>query len=1061
MNNLNSINNGGVPYYFPADIAKEGGQYVRISNFFKTRVGDNGKVLPFKWYDQGRVMNVHGFIPFIKGLIGKFSTDDNDEVIMAPDASYREWQGSTANAHDGGFIDYILEDQMFPQEGIFKGHFGLKDGNGNVLTSVNIIFEVLGNDLRVGETVKYYVAELENLKNQYKIEKDKAVNDILAEGNDAVKKFNEDYNVKTQAAQDALVKATKDLSSYAATVETMDAQIKAKALATKPDLDQAKSDITKIVEDKTANLTKVAKANFNTVASLDQLKKDHATGAEGYWITLDTKHLYIWSSSDWTDLGPAGIGDGTVPGKSIKDGSIFDSQVGTINLNKIQDSYADIGRVSGWGAFDAFSVDKTNTAVTLNNRNGNRGLLFPIDISNISNQTLYIDFLYYTVDDNQMDNNVNVYLARTDNSVIDDCIWTGPKGRKNVHIALTSAFLQKYSLGQQFKVLVACHGGSGTLDVSDFKVTNALSNRSLPDRIHRLDQLIEWNGLDYLNPVPYIDTTADLFVHNQDEIVLKTANNMINKVIELKGEINPNTINYVRLTYSAINNDEDQAITAYLTNGEQLSSVNQYVLGTVKANSGTNTIIYKLTPAIMDKLKMIDKCSIFIGGRLNILRIGEASITILRGGKSAVKVLNGLADNTQSDITFGSPIGHLYENQALKIDGLKLVTPGESYKHNNGRLKHISLYAKNSGSTSMYVGKLDQHNLLVDSTKYTINYFTGFNELDFTEQNIPVKNGDYVFLDCSSLGVYQPDSVHPLSSTTRLQDGNHVLSGQYSGNVFYTTNALAPFQYVVAPANSKQLADSLSTDISTNAQKVDNLRNKIKEIAVLTSPSGKKFRISVDDSGTLSAVSTIPTNIQICGNSLTCYYKDGFPALGASDQNHDWYHYVTDYIKSANSSAVIGPRRNIAPWEQNTNRDEQFNQLIKPNLSADTDLVILQLGDNVNSDALHSGFATDVMNLFKDIKAIAPKAKIYFVGMWFCGWQDMIDSAQAACRKYDGTFVDIQDLANDPSNKAYIGEVVTLPDGTTKTLTNEGEANHPGNAGYKKIADRIINSFDF
>lgn len=180
MNNFNSINNGGVPYYFPADIAKEGDQCVRISNFFKTRVGDNGKVLPFKWYDQGRVMNVHGFIPFIKGLIGKFSTDDNDEVIMAPEASYREWQGSTANAHDGGFMDYILENQMFSQEGIFKGHFGLKDGNGNILTSVNIMFEVLGNDLRVGETVKYYVSELENLKNKYKVGGEQVVKDFNA-----------------------------------------------------------------------------------------------------------------------------------------------------------------------------------------------------------------------------------------------------------------------------------------------------------------------------------------------------------------------------------------------------------------------------------------------------------------------------------------------------------------------------------------------------------------------------------------------------------------------------------------------------------------------------------------------------------------------------------------------------------------------------------------------------------------------------------------------------------------------------------------------------------------
>ena len=1058
---VNIVNNGK-PYFFRFDIAKEGGMSARITDYLKTRVNDNGKKVPVKWFDQGQVMNVHGLSPFIQGGVGHWTPDDNNDLLPGPDVVYRDWQGTPADVTDDGMVYYTLEDQFFCKQGQFKGIFGLRDSNGNVFSSVNIIFEIQGNDFRIHQTTEYYSSELEKMKAKFVNDTGQAVKDFNQQGSNAIQKLNADYNAKIQEAQNALTKATSDLNSFGAAVKTMDAQIKGQALATKPDLEQAKSDITKIVEDKTANLEKVAKANFSTVASLDQLKKDHATGADGYWITLDTKHLYIWSGNDWTDLGSAGIGDGTVPGKSIKDGSIFDSQVGTINLNKIQDSYADIGSVSGWGIFDAFSVDKANTAVTLNNGTNNRGLLFPVDISNIPNQTVYIDFLYYTVDDDKMDNNVNVYLARTDNSVINDYIvWSGTKGRKNVHIALTPDVLQKYSVGKQFKVLVACHGGSGTLDVSDFKATNALANRSLPDRIHRMDQLIEWNGLDYLNPVPYIDTTADLFVHNQDEIVLKTANNMTSKVIELRGEVNPNTTNYIRLTYSAINNDEDQYITAYLTNGEKLSSANQYVLGTVKANSGTNTIVYRLTPAVMQQLKITDKCSIFVGGKLNILRIGEASITILRGGESAVNVLNGLADDTQSDVTFGSPIGHLNENQALKIDGLKLVTSGESYKHNNGRLKHISLYAKNSGSTSMYVGKLDQHNLLVDSTKYTINYSEGFNELDFTEQNIAVENGDYVFIDCSTLGVYQPDAVHPLSSTTRLQDGNHVLSGQYSGNVFYTTNALAPFQYVVAPANSNQLADSLSKNISDNSKKVDEVKRQVKQVAVLSSPSGKKFRISVDDNGTLSAISTIPTNVQIFGNSLTCYYKDGFPALGASDQNHDWYHYVTDYIKSINSSAVIGPRRNVAQWEQGTDRDKQFDQLIKPNLTADADLVILQLGENVNTEALHESFATDVMNLFKNIKAVSPKAKIYFVGMWFCGWQDMIDSAQAACRKYDGTFVDIQDLANDPRNKAYIGEVVTLPDGTTKTLSSEGEANHPGDTGYKKIANRIIDSFDF
>ena len=295
MNNLNSINNNGVPYYFPADIAKEGGQYVRISNFFKTRVGDNGKVLPFKWYDQGRVMNVHGFIPFIKGSIGKFSTDDNDEVIMAPDASYREWQGSTANAHDGGFMDYILEDQMFPQEGIFKGHFGLKDGNGNVLTSVNIIFEVLGNDLRVGETVNYYVGELENLKNQYKIQGEQAVADFNA-------KIESGTETDRQAldALRASIQANRDgQASIAEQQAAITRQIKDQDIVTKTDYD---NNIKTINESINARLSQMKTAPVG-VADAQTLRNTYPNGADGIFLTLDTKHIWIWLNGQWTDGG--------------------------------------------------------------------------------------------------------------------------------------------------------------------------------------------------------------------------------------------------------------------------------------------------------------------------------------------------------------------------------------------------------------------------------------------------------------------------------------------------------------------------------------------------------------------------------------------------------------------------------------------------------------------------------------------------------------------------------------------------------------------------------------
>ena len=355
MSNFNSINNSGVPYYFPADTAKEGNQYVRISNFFKTRVGDNGKVLPFKWYDQGRVMNVHGFIPFIKGLIGKFSTDDNDEVIMAPDASYREWQGSTANAHDGGFIDYVLEDQMFPQEGIFKGHFGLKDGNGNVLTSVNIIFEVLGNDLRVGETVKYYVGELEDLKNQYRIKAEQAVKDINQRNIDET----QNTRAALQAAQ-AQIQANRDeqanISTHLAGIQQ---QIATHDIVTIPQFNQLSNQLTQQVSE-------MRQSGLQFFNSENDLKNTYPTGANKLCVTLDTSHQWVYDyvNNAWNDAGTFNFG--TIDPKLKK--SIYLSNPSNLILN------SDFNSMDLWNAARDGGVEP-NCYINANTKNNSNSLV--------------------------------------------------------------------------------------------------------------------------------------------------------------------------------------------------------------------------------------------------------------------------------------------------------------------------------------------------------------------------------------------------------------------------------------------------------------------------------------------------------------------------------------------------------------------------------------------------------------------------------------------------------------------------------------------------------------
>ena len=318
MDNIPTINNGGQPYYFPADIAKEGEDYARLSNFFKTRVGDNGKILTLKWYDQGRVMNVHGFVPFIQGMIGKhYEEPDTKEIVMAPDALYREWQGSTDNGHDGGFMDYVLEDQMFPQEGIFKGHFGLKDTNGNVLTSVNIVFEVLGNDLRVGETSKYYSAELDRLAREYAVKTDQMVadahnqvetitgtaqqqvdnfvTDIRNNINNSVRPIEDrvdalNTEIKANRAEEGNLKQQLDYNQ-----QLIDNQNVVTRNEHQKDIDTLNGAINKrLAEFKTAPIG---------VSDSKTLKSKYPNGADGIFVTADTGHKWIYLDGQWKDCG--------------------------------------------------------------------------------------------------------------------------------------------------------------------------------------------------------------------------------------------------------------------------------------------------------------------------------------------------------------------------------------------------------------------------------------------------------------------------------------------------------------------------------------------------------------------------------------------------------------------------------------------------------------------------------------------------------------------------------------------------------------------------------------
>lgn len=330
---MTSVNHGE-PYFLKADISKAGQSSASINDYIKMRVADNGKILPVQWYDQGRVMNVNGMIPFMEGAVGQWHTDDDDNIVMAPDADYRDWQGSAANTRDGGWADYILTDQMFTQKGIFYGKIGLMDGNGRRLTSIDIWFRVLGDDGMFGLTQKYYSDRVEKLIRQIEDKTDQ----VIKEARDA-------YNKQTQASHDASVATQAALDKTKATADQLaiaigqqQDYINARNIVTIKDFDALSDKVTKYVTDNFVQPT--------AYDSLDALKATYPSGAKGIFVTIDTGHFYIFENNTWKDCGifqSAGIADKSISIEKLTDtlqGSYY-ADVSELKIDHVNTGYMD------------------------------------------------------------------------------------------------------------------------------------------------------------------------------------------------------------------------------------------------------------------------------------------------------------------------------------------------------------------------------------------------------------------------------------------------------------------------------------------------------------------------------------------------------------------------------------------------------------------------------------------------------------------------------------------------------------------------------------------------
>lgn len=249
----------------------------------------------------------------------------------------------------------------------------------------------------------------------------------------------------------------------------------------------------------------------------------------------------------------------------------------------------------------------------------------------------------------------------------------------------------------------------------------------------------------------------------------------------------------------------------------------------------------------------------------------------------------------------------------------------------------------------------------------------------------------------------------------------------------------------------------------------------------------------------------VPDKALFIGNSLLL--GNGTFGMNATDWEHDYYYIIQQHFLQVNP-AYTGVKLAGVGFEACETRSQQLSWIettLRPVLSDDLDLVVIQIGDNVNTPSKKSVFEQGAKELIATIKEVAPRARI----VWMYGWyvsNQVTTAIKDACRPYDVTLITINDICT-AANSSSIGTVVTRTEPTSQTLkytrytvlpdnclqidfkiegqayqatvqvtgysdnaeaktltwqgyetitTDEGVASHPGDRGFEQIARRFL-----
>lgn len=325
----------------------------------------------------------------------------------------------------------------------------------------------------------------------------------------------------------------------------------------------------------------------------------------------------------------------------------------------------------------------------------------------------------------------------------------------------------------------------------------------------------------------------------------------------------------------------------------------------------------------------------------------------------------------------------------------------------------------------------------------------------------------------------------------------------------YVKNFICAQYPIGQTENLTETISDLQKEIAVLEGRVNTLESSDR--IILTAPNGQKYIVQCNNAGSLFTVPLYAEVVSYVGNSLLL--GNGNFGMNATQETKDYAAIIGETIQEKGTGSYSAVKISGITFEDATTQQE-VNAWIEDVLTVDLDenseLVLIQLGDNINTPEKRSNFENTCSTLLSEIRKYCSKARVAWVYGWYVN--DQVRSIiQENCKLYGVDYIEINDL-NTPENQSAIGTVIISESLKTQTInydvleiisenelkitftingkqyTSEvivgsyennpddkvvefsgyetitvsgGVASHPGDLGFQKIAQRIMERLKF